>query len=171
MGWFRKDSARDALAVTMAGVKLGDRFLSLGVRDAPLIAALATRAGLTGRACVVDPDAARAAAGAAAVHEQGAFVEAEPAPWDRLPFDGASFDIAVARDLLASLEHEHRTRAAAEVLRVLRGGGRFVVIESTKRTRIAPDAMTSPLILAGFAAVRVLAHADHTIFVEGIKKA
>jgi ubiquinone/menaquinone biosynthesis C-methylase UbiE len=171
MGWFRKSAERDSLAVTMTGVKLGSRFLSLGVRDPTLIAALATKSGLTGRACAVDADASRAAAGAGAIHEEGALVEVEHAEWDRLPYDAGAFDVALARDVLSTLEPDHRRRVAADVLRVLRGGGRLVVIESTKRTRLSPAALTTPLTDAGFAAVRVLAEADHTIFVEGIKKA
>ena len=62
-------------------------------------------------------------------------------------------------------------RAAGEALRVLRGGGRLFVIESTRRTRVDAAALTTALTNAGFAAVRVLAEANHTIFVEGIKKA
>jgi ubiquinone/menaquinone biosynthesis C-methylase UbiE len=171
MGWFRKAGHRDSLAVSMAGVKLGDRFLSLGVRDPKLIAAIATRSGLTGRACAVDADPARVTAGAAAIYEEGALVEVEQAPWDRLPFENASFDVALVRDVFSTLEPDHRTRSAAEVLRVLRGGGRVIVMEGTKRTRVDASSLTTPLTNAGFAAVRVLAEADHTIFVEGIKKA
>jgi ubiquinone/menaquinone biosynthesis C-methylase UbiE len=171
MGWFRKTEARDSLAVTMAGVKLGDRFLSIGVRDPRLIAAIATKSGLTGRACAVDADPARATAGAGAIHEEGALVEVEQAPWDRLPYADGGFDVAIARDVFSALEPDLRTRSASEALRVLRGGGRLIVIESTKRARIAADALTTPLKTAGFAAVRVLAEAEALIFVEGIKKA
>ncbi len=170
MGIFRR-SQSEPLAVTMAGVKLGDRFLSLGVRDPKLIAALAAKSGLTGRACAVDADAARATAGGAAIHAEGALVDVEPAEWDRLPYEAGGFDVALARDVFSTLDADRRRRAAGEVLRVLRGGGRLIVVESTKRTRLSPDTLTAPLTDAGFAAVRVLADAEHTIFVEGIKKA
>lgn len=171
MGWFRRTDARDALAVTMTGVKLGDRFLSIGMRDPVLIAALATKAGLTGHACAIDADPARAASGAGEVEAEGALVEVAHAPWDALPYDPASFDVALVRDVLSTLAPEQKTRCASEALRVLRGGGRIIVIEGTKRARIDPNTLTPPLKDAGFAAVRVLAEADHMIFVEGIKKA
>src|SRR5262245_2826649 len=171
MGWFRKSGPRDALAVTMIGVKLGDRFLSVGLRDVKLIAALATKAGVTGRACAVDADPARASSGAGEVEAEGALVEVAHAPWDRLSYDAAAFDVALVRDVLSALAPDQKTRAASEVLRVLRGGGRVVVIESTKRSRVDPASLTPALKDAGFAAVRVLAEADHMIFVEGIKKA
>jgi len=171
MGWFRKSGPRDALAVTMTGVKLGDRFLSVGARDVTLIAALATKAGVTGRACVVDADPARATSVAGDVEAEGALVEAAQAEWDRLPYDAAAFDVALARDVFSTLAPDLKRRCAADVLRVLRGGGRLVVVEGTKRARVDPESLTSALKDAGFAAVRVLAEAEQTIFVEGIKKA
>jgi ubiquinone/menaquinone biosynthesis C-methylase UbiE len=171
MGWFRKGEARDALAVAMTGVKLGDRFLSVGLRDPALIAALATKAGLTGHACATDADPARASGGAGVIEAEGALIEAVHAPWDALPYEQASFDVVLVRDVLSTLEPNQKIRCASEVLRVLRGGGRVVVVEGTKRARVHPQSLIPALKDAGFAAVRVLAEADHTIFVEGIKKA
>jgi ubiquinone/menaquinone biosynthesis C-methylase UbiE len=166
MGIFRK-AAGEPLAVSMAGVKLGDRFLSIGIRDPKLIAALASKAGLSGRACAVDADEARATRGAALIEAEGALVEATRAPCDALPFDAASFDVAVCRDVLGTLMPDQRDRCAVEIRRVLRGGGRLIVIESAK---VTPDALTTPLQHAGFAAVRVLAEAERLVFVEGVKK-
>jgi len=171
MGWFRKTEARDGLAVTMAGVRLGDRFLSIGVRDPALIAALASKAGLTGRACAIDADPARAEAGAGEVEAEGALVDVVHAPWDALPYEPASFDIALVRGVFPTLAPDQKTRCASEVLRVLRGGGRVLVAEGGKRARVDPNTLTPALKDAGFAAVRVLAEADHMVFVEGIKKA
>ena len=170
MGIFRR-APSEPLAVTMTGIKLGDRFLAIGIRDVKLIAALAMKAGLTGRSCAVDADAARASIAAAAIEREGGLVEATPVAWDTLPFAAASFDVAVARDLFSTLDPSEKNQCASEALRVLRGGGRIIVIEGTKRTRVDPDALTSPLKNAGFAAVRVLAEAEGMLFVEGIKKA
>jgi ubiquinone/menaquinone biosynthesis C-methylase UbiE len=168
MGIFRK-SPSEPLAVTMAGVKLGDRLLSIGARDPKLIAALAAKAGLTGSACAVDADESRASAAAAAIEREGALVDVTHAPGFALTFDAGSFDVAIARDVLSTLSPDDAQRVASHALRVLRGGGRLIVIEAARRTRA--DALTTPLQSAGFAAVRVLAEADHLIFVEGIKKA
>ena len=49
----------DPLAVTMAGVKLGDRCWSSARATCALTAALAIKAGLTGRACVLDASRGR----------------------------------------------------------------------------------------------------------------
>jgi ubiquinone/menaquinone biosynthesis C-methylase UbiE len=170
MGIFRR-SHGEPLAVAMTGVRLGERFLSLGVRDPKLIAALAVKQGLTGRAVAIDADATHVADGGRALEAEGALVEVLQAPWGALPLGDASFDVAVARDVLSILDAGDRRGVAGEAARVLRGGGRLVVIESTKRTRVDPQALIAVLAGAGFAGVRVLAEAEHTLFVEGIKKA
>ena len=170
MGIFRR-SQGEPLAVTMTGVKLGDRFLSLGVRDPKLIAALAVKQGLTGRAAAVDADATRVAEGGRALEAEGALVEVLQAPWGVLPFSASSFDVAVARDVLSILDAGDRRGLVGEAARVLRGGGRLVVIESTRRRRVDPQELIAALTGAGFAAVRVLAEAEYTLFVEGIKRA
>ena len=170
MGIFRKFPS-EPLAVSMTGVKLGDRLLSIGVRDPKMLAALAARAGLTGHACAVEADAQRAAEAGAVIEREGALVEVTHAPGFTLPFEAGSFDMTVARDLFSTLRPDEQARIASDALRVLRGGGRLILIESTRRARVDTAALTATLTSAGFAAVRVLAEAEHTIFVEGIKKA
>jgi len=185
MGWFRRSPGAEPLPVTMAGVRLGDRFLAVGMRDPALIAALAVKAGLTGRACAYDADADRARNGATAVEREGALVEAVHAPWGMLPYDADSFDVAVARDVLMILPPEVRARCLSEVFRVLRPGGRLVVIEPAPRggfgallTRTTVDAdyverggAVTALTRAGFSGARVLATRDGTVYVEGAKRA
>ncbi len=169
MGFFRKSAPTEPLAVTIAGVKLGDRFLALGIRDTGLIAALAVKAGLTGRACAVDADEARVKTGGAAIEREGALVEVTHAPWGILPFDDGSFDVAVARDVFMTLPSQARALAASGLHRVLRPGGRVIVIEPAprgglvgallKRQPSDPDYATSggavrALTQAGFVAVQ-----------------
>jgi ubiquinone/menaquinone biosynthesis C-methylase UbiE len=185
VGFFRRSAQTDPLAVTIAGVKLGDRFLAMGIRDTTLIAALAVKAGLTGRACAVDADEARVKTGGAAIEREGALVEVTHAPWGMLPFDDGSFDVAVVRDVFMTLPSQARALAATALHRVLRPGGRLLVIEAVPRGGLVgsllqrqtsdPDYVTSggavaELNRAGFAAVRQLAEHQGQIFVEGIKK-
>src|SRR5436309_6114365 len=117
----------------MAGVKLGDRVIAFGTRDTAFIAALAAKAGLTGRAAVVEEDQTRATEAAAGIEREGALAEMTRAPWGMLPFDDASFDVAVMKDLLMTLPRDARANAVAEAHRVLRPGGRLLVIEPAPR--------------------------------------
>ena len=184
MAWFRK-SALEPLAVTMAGVKLGDRLLVLGGSDTALAAALAAKSGLTGRACVLDAAESVARTVAAAVERQGALVESFSGAWGMLPFEPHSFDVVVIRSVLERLDAESRVRALREAHRVLRPGGRTVVIEDTGRGGAAAlfggarrDAgyersggAGHALEAAGFRGVRPLAQREGQLFVEGIKAA
>lgn len=182
MQWLRKP-AGDPLAVSMPGVKLGDRLLVLGCSDTPLIAALATKAGLTGRACILDESDHVRERAAANVEREGALVESFAAPLTALPFDAAAFDIVVIRNSLANVAPDRQPLAAAEVHRVLRPGGRCVVIDDGARGGLAglmgggrsrgsyaSDQGAPPLLsAAGFRGVRTLAEREGLIFVEGVK--
>lgn len=167
MGWFRKSAPAEPLAVTMAGVKLGDRLLAVGVANPALIAALAVKSGLTGRACAVDADQTRVEQAGPAIEREGGLAEVTRAPWDALPYDPASIDVAVIFHVLLPLPEDARARTAAEILRVLRPGGRAIVIEH------APGGAEAIAVLhaAGFAAVRELAVHKKVSYVEGVKRA
>jgi SAM-dependent methyltransferase len=181
VAWLRK-SQLEPLTVTMSGVKLGDRLLMFGAEDAPLLAALAGKAGLTGRACVLDESEPASRRTAEAVQRDGVLVESFASPWPMTPFDADSFDVVVVRNVLKGLDAAARVRAAGEVHRVLRPGGRTIVIEDTAPRGLGAffhretDPMyprsggaTHVLEAAGFRGVRTLAERDGQLFVEGIK--
>lgn len=184
MPWFRKSSL-EPLAVSMSGIKLGDRLLIVGCDDTALIAALAGKAGLTGRACMVCASAEQRAHAARAVEADGALVESFDAQPTRLPFEDASFDVAVIRNLLPSLDAGSRSVTVAEVRRVVRPGGRCIVIDDVPRGGIArliggrDDAGYGRYVQAGggagllqgagFRGVRTLAEREALVFVEGVK--
>jgi len=182
MGLFRKTQPGEPLPVTMAGVKLGNRFLAVGVRDPGLIAVLSARAGLTGTACAVDADEDAVKKAAVSIEAGGVLAEVIRAPWGLWPYDEGAFDVALVKDLLPALTSDNRSRCVSEMLRVLRPGGRAVVIEPAPRggfgallnRQTVDPKYRGPLQALkdeGFAAVRELAERDGVLYVEGIKKA
>ncbi|PYR61837.1 MAG: hypothetical protein DMF85_01190 [Acidobacteria bacterium] len=184
MPWFRKTAPADPLAVSMTGVKLGDRVLVIGAGDPALIAALGAKAGLTGTTCGVDSDESRVEHARHAVEREGVLADFTRAPLSMLPYDDASFDIVVIRDALPSLAPEDRMRCLRETRRVLRTGGRVMVIETAARAGIAVlisrRTMNEHYVKTGgakraleaerFLAVRVLAEREGLVFVEGAKR-
>jgi ubiquinone/menaquinone biosynthesis C-methylase UbiE len=176
MKWFplRKRES-ESLAVSMAGIKLGDRLLIVGCSDPLLIAQLATKTGLTGRAVAVDERDEVVANAAQIALGEGALVETSVSPFGTLPLETAAFDVAVVRDVLARLAAETRPAVLAEIRRVLRPGGRCLVIDSTPRglaalvrSSTADVDHVSLLQAAEFKAARLLAERAGQVFAEAV---
>lgn len=176
---FFRHSMLEPLAVSIAGIKLGDRVLMIGCSDPALIARLALKTGLTGRPCAVDEDEARAGRAGEIATREGALLETITAPFTSLPLENDAFDVAIVRDALGAVDVSRRTAAVAEILRVLRAGGRCLVIDSTarglggllSRQRAEPDYdAAATLGMAGLRAVRTVAERAGLRFVEGVKQ-
>ena len=149
----------------MAGLKLGDRLLIVGCSDPRLIAQLAVKTGLTGRAHAVDQHGQVVDKAAAMALREGALVETSVSSLTALPFEAASFDVAVVRDALMDVAGETRPAVLAEVRRVLRPGGRCLVIDAVRRAGF--DYVTL-FQSAGFKAARVLAERGGQVFAEAV---
>lgn len=181
--FFGKLGGRHDLAVSMVGVKLGHALLQLGCGDGGLLAALAAKVGLTGRAAAVDATREGVAAGDRGAARGGVLVETAQAAYDRLPHEDAGFDIVVIDDLLATMRPEDRVACLRETRRVLRPAGRLIVVERIRRGGLGalvsrrhedPHYLASggaePAVRAeGFVAVRTLAERDGLRFVEGVR--
>jgi ubiquinone/menaquinone biosynthesis C-methylase UbiE len=174
------------LVVGMTSVKMGDQFVQIGCAHGGRLAAVAAKVGLTGRAVAVVPDesaAARARKGAA---DGGVLVEIEVAPPTRLPVTDHAFDLAVVDDtsgVIGALGPEDRASSVGQLLRVLRPGGRVLVIGTAPRSGLGALLSRAPggppfaasggagqaLQAGGFKSVRTLAEREGLVFVEGIK--
>jgi len=177
----------EPLAVTMSGVRMGERVLQVGRVDARLAAQLAAKAGMSGHAALVAANERDAEAARAAAVKSGALVDVQLAPIEVLPFGDQVFDVVVvhgAAGVLAPLDASTRGRALAEVNRVLRPGGRIVAFEPGAPTGLSAILKSAPaadpayetaggtvaaLAAAGFKPVRLLADREGTRFIEGIR--
>lgn len=170
------------LIVGMTGIKMGDRFVQIGCAHGGRFAAIGARVGLSGRAVVVVPDEASAARARRGAEQAGVLVEIESAPPTRLSLDDESFDLAVFDDtggLLATLNANDQVLAIREARRILRPGGRVMVIGAAPRGGLAalfsraqsgpPFDPTALLAADGFRSVRTLAERDGLVFVEALK--
>ena len=176
MLWLRKTEPGEPLIVSMTAVRMADRLLVIGCSDPKVVAELAVKPGLTGRTCALDEDPAGSARAAAAAEQAGALVEADTAPVTALPYDAESFDVVVVSHLLPRLGADRRVPCLAEAARVLRGGGRCVVVQAGRHggltglfrtAQIPASAIESAMQSAGFRAVRTIAERAGLVFVEG----
>lgn len=166
----RGDLALFDLPVAMTGVRLGDRVALAGCSEPGLLPALGARAGLTGRAVGFDPDRSALAAAARAAEKAGVLVEALDTPsWPSLPLEAGSLDLFVVREPDANDTLLHAVRA--EAARVLRPGGRIVVISPVREASAAERADRTLELLqdAGFRGGRVLAERQKLRFLEAMK--
>jgi SAM-dependent methyltransferase len=173
-----------ALAVSMTGVKMGDRVAFVGCANGRRLAAIAAKVGLSGQAVAVVPDDAAAARARDGAENVGVLVDVHMAPSSRLPLEDAGFDVAIldnSGDWLTGLQPEERIAAGREIGRVLRPGGRVVVLCGTPRRGLGsliagrpPESSDAQGIAAaleagGFKSVRMLAARDGVAFFEGLK--
>jgi ubiquinone/menaquinone biosynthesis C-methylase UbiE len=183
---FLRKSRLEPLPITMTGVRMGERLLHIGIDDPDAVGALAKKVGLSGVNALIAHDEssaerARSAAAAAAV-----LVDVQVAPWRNMPFTAESFDVIVVhstRGLLASMTPEDRVGTLQEAHRVLRNGGRVIVIESMPRGGLAgllrghkvnehyaaAGGAEGALKAEGFKPVRVLGEVEGYRFTEGLK--
>jgi ubiquinone/menaquinone biosynthesis C-methylase UbiE len=171
----------------MSGVRMGERVLQIGVDDPRVAGAIGAKVGLSGHAAMVVDDEQAAARARAGIADAGGLVDLHVAGSDALPFDDRSFDALVVHNMdggLAGLAAGRRAARLAEWRRVLRDGGRVVVIEAGTRSGIGALLRPGPkppagyeegggtvgvLEGAGFRPVRLLGDREGFKFIEGLK--
>jgi SAM-dependent methyltransferase len=187
MFFLRKARDAERLPIRMSGLRMGERLLQIGVDDPTLLGEMAGKTGLSGSAAVAVTDEAAAARARNGAAGAGALVDVQVTNLDALPFDADAFDVVVVHGvngLLRSLHEQARTEPVLrEARRVLRRGGRIIVIEAGPKSGLAgiispyrPDARyeaaggsVAALQAAGFRTARVLWEREGYRFTEGLK--
>jgi SAM-dependent methyltransferase len=180
--FFLRKSTLEQLPVAMSGARMGERVLQIGIDDPSLAGAIAAKVGLSGHAAVAVTDDRTAERARAAGAKAGVLVDVQVSPLDTLPFAADAFDVIVihASDpSLPSLESPAGVALLREGHRVLRSGGRTIIVEGGRRgiarllrpgrRPLEPAATVTALATAGFRAARPLAAREGYRFAEGLK--
>jgi arsenite methyltransferase len=135
--------------VRQAALSKGDVVLDIGCGGGIDTILAARRVGLGGRVIGLDMlpemcDRARAAAGEAGV---GAFCEFERGEMEDIPLSDASVDVVVSNGVINL--SPRKSRALAEIARVLKPGGRFCVSDLTVDEGLPTEVLTSDAAWAG----------------------
>jgi ubiquinone/menaquinone biosynthesis C-methylase UbiE len=178
--FFLRKSTLERLPVVMSGVRMGERALQIGVDDSDLVGAIAAKVGLSGQAAVVVTEERHADKVRAAAAKAGALVDVHVGPLDALPCADDAFDVVVihAAGLKPVQAVNQSVSILRDALRVLRGGGRLVMIEGSgsgliprlRPVRVDTAGTLSALDAAGFTATRLLAEREGYAFFEGLKR-
>jgi SAM-dependent methyltransferase len=115
--------------LAVADLRAGERLLDAGCGTGVLTRLAADRVGAGGRAIGVDPgpDMIRVARANAAAARNAA--EFRPGALEALPFEAASFDVVAISFVLHHLPEDLRPAGLAEARRVLKPGGRLVMVD------------------------------------------
>ena len=182
--FFLRKSSLELLPVAMSGVRMGERALQIAIDDPSLAGAIAAKVGLSGHAAIAVADERSATRAREGASKAGALVDVQVASLQSLPFEASSFDAVVIHamsGLLASMDDTLRVATLRDAHRVLRTGGRVVIIEAGERGGIrgllgggtppaSDGAITvAALTTAGFRGSRVLAEREGYRFTEGLK--
>jgi SAM-dependent methyltransferase len=165
--WLSGRKESHALTVSMSSVRMGERLLLVGLSEPGLLAALGAQVGITGRACGVDPSPAAVEQSGLAAERAGVLAETVAAPWDAFPYEEDLFDNAVVW-LGSAIGPAELPHVLAELLRVLRPGGRCLVVEDVK-VAAGREAAREALGRSGLKGTHVLAEREGVRFIEAMK--
>ena len=119
-----------AFAVQVSGVRAGDRVLDIAGGSGDLARAFGRRVGPTGEVWLTDVNRAMLAFGRDRLIDEGVVAPVVQCDAERLPFRADRFDCATVAFGLRNMTH--KDRALAEMRRVLKPGGRLLVLEFSK---------------------------------------
>jgi demethylmenaquinone methyltransferase/2-methoxy-6-polyprenyl-1,4-benzoquinol methylase len=119
-----------AFAVTVARPRPGERVLDVAAGSGDLAAALESRVQPHGEVCMVDINRSMLERGRDRMLDRGRLVPAIQCDAERLPFRDAHFDCVTVGFGLRNMTRKEA--ALGEMRRVLRPGGRLVVLEFSK---------------------------------------
>ena len=119
-----------AYTVAVADVQPGMRVLDIAGGTGDMARAFARRAGASGRVVLTDINEAMLRTGRDRLMDEGLVMPTAACDAEHLPFADSSFDLASVAFGLRNMTHKEA--ALAEMARVLRPGGRLLVLEFSK---------------------------------------
>jgi demethylmenaquinone methyltransferase/2-methoxy-6-polyprenyl-1,4-benzoquinol methylase len=119
-----------AFTIQVSGARAGERVLDVAGGTADLSSAFAKRVGPTGEVWLTDINNAMLTRGRDRLLDEGVLGPVAQCDAEKLPFPDDHFDIVSVAFGLRNMTH--KDRAIAEMRRVLRPGGRLLVLEFSK---------------------------------------
>jgi demethylmenaquinone methyltransferase / 2-methoxy-6-polyprenyl-1,4-benzoquinol methylase len=119
-----------AYAVAVANVRPGDKVLDIAAGTGDLARAFARQAGASGTVVHTDINEAMLRTGRDRLLDEGLVLPSSVCDAERLPFRSDCFDLASVAFGLRNMTH--KDLALAEMCRVLRPGGRLLVLEFSR---------------------------------------
>lgn len=121
--------------VNLAGVKPGDCVLEVGCGTGTLTLAAKRRAGRSGKVFGIDVIPVMIELSQRKSAQAGEEINFQLASIDDIPFPANHFDVVMCSFMIFHMSEKTRQKGIAEIYRVLKPGGRWLVLDSATPTR------------------------------------
>lgn len=118
----------------LARIEVGDSVLDVGCGTGTLAIAAKRAVGPEGQVYGIDPSAEMLARAGKKATSAGLSIVFKNAPAQALPFPDAQFDVVMSTLMLHHLPRKSRRTAVFEMRRVLKPGGKLLIVDADKST-------------------------------------
>jgi ubiquinone/menaquinone biosynthesis C-methylase UbiE len=132
--WFitcgRERSFRQKIA-DLAQVRPGEAVLDVGCGTGSLALVAKERVGVLGRVCGIDPAPEQIVRARHKADRRDLSIDFQVGVIEQLPYPDQSFDVVLSTFMMHHLPDDLKRRGLAEIARVLKPGGRLLVLDAT----------------------------------------
>ncbi len=147
MGWFHDTFSfrgqwrelRQRTA-TLARIQPGEQVLDVGCGTGTLAIEVQSRVGTAGRVAGVDPGTQQIARARAKAARRNVPIEFQIGVIEQLPFPDQTFDVVLSTLMMHHLPASLKSQGLAEIVRVLKPGGRLVIADFKRKQERAGQA-------------------------------
>ena len=136
----REDILRQT-TVDLAGVKPGDAVLEVGCGTGTLTLAAKQAAGPSGEVVGIDIIPGMIEASRRKAAQANEAITFQPGSIDGIPFPDSHFDVVLCSFMIFHMSEETRRKGIAEIQRVLKPGGRMMILDLALPSRPLPRAI------------------------------
>jgi ubiquinone/menaquinone biosynthesis C-methylase UbiE len=130
--WFvmrGKEQEIRQMTADLAQLQSGEVVLDVGCGTGTQALVAKKRVGETGRVCGIDPSTSLLAGARRKALRSGLSIDFQPGGIEQLPYPDQSFDVVLSTFMMHHLPDDIKRQGLAEIARVLRPGGRLLVID------------------------------------------
>lgn len=126
-----QERAFRTMTINLAQLRSGEDALDVGCGTGSLTMAARRRVGAGGRVCGIDPSAQMIARARHKAARRKLTIDYQVGVIERLLFPDHSFDVVLSSLMMHHLPDDLKRRGLAEIVRVLRPGGRLLVLDAS----------------------------------------
>jgi ubiquinone/menaquinone biosynthesis C-methylase UbiE len=135
--------------VALARIQPGERVLEVGCGTGDVALAAAAQVGLAGVAAGIDPAPEMIAVARAKAARAGRAVDFQVGVIEALAFPNGAFDVVLSSLMMHHLPDDLKRRGLLEIARVLKPGGRLLIVDIKRPTSRLGRAMTTLMLHGG----------------------